>query len=276
MRKLTPTSFRRRSGPILTLVAMLFAASAVSAQERNTLRKVEIVGFQRLSSDQILAATGLKVGDPIDASMVEGAAEKLMRTGWFQSVDYRVRNAEGDTIVIFEVVEKAAATNASAGQTFGQVNWSGNLALSNQELSGAFGLRSGDPAPQAKIDEGLERIRKAYARRGYIDAEISEVTRNPDTRGTNYQFAIREGRQYRMGLLTIGGLTPAETRQLQNKWMLAPGAVFDGSYSEQFRTTVLRPFVASRTQRTGARAKFEIDTKPDPQKRTADVVITFK
>jgi outer membrane protein assembly factor BamA len=257
-------------------IAMLLASAAISAQERTTLRKVEILGLQRRSPDQIIATSGLKVGDPIDASMIDAAADKLMRSGWFQSVDYRVRTADSDATVVFEVVEKVAAISVAAAETLGQVVWTGNAALSSEVLSTAFGLRGGELAPQTKIDEGLDRIRKAYARRGYIGAEITDVTRNPDGRRTNYQFTIREGQQYQMGVLTVTGLNGVDTRSLRGKWTLAAGTVFDDSYLDNFRTTVLRQFVASRTQRTGIRSKFEINTTPDTQKQTVDVIITFK
>jgi len=256
-------------------IAMLLTSAAISAQERTTLRKVEILGLQKRSPDQVIATSGLKVGDLIDASMIDAAADKLMRSGWFQSVDYRVRNAEDGATVVFEVVEKVAAINVAAGETLGRVTWSGNTALSGEELSTAFGLRAGGPAPQTKLDEGLGRIRSAYARRGYINAQI-DVTRNPDGGRANYQFTIREGQQYRMGVLTVTGLNGVDTRSLRGKWTLATGAVFDDSYLEQFRTTVLRQFVASRTQRTGIRSKFEIISNPDSQKQTVDVIITFK
>ncbi|MGZ5437890.1 MAG: POTRA domain-containing protein [Pyrinomonadaceae bacterium] len=269
----------RNSERLLVLVAagiaMLLASAAVSAQERTTLRKVEIHGLQRRSPDQVIAMTGLKVGDLIDASMLDAALDRLMRSGWFQSVDYRVRNADGDSTVIFEVMEKVAAISVAA-ETLGQVVWSGNAALSSEDLSTAFALRAGDPAPQAKIDEGLGRIRKAYASRGYINAQVTDVMRRPDAGRTNYQFTIREGPQYRMGVLTITGLNGIETRSLRGKWTLGAGAVFDDSYLDNFRTTVLRPFVASRTQRTGIRSKLEVNTNPDIQKQTVDVIITFK
>ena len=270
----------RNSERLLVLVAagiaMLLASAAISAQERTTLRKVEILGLQRRSPDQVIATSGLKVGDLIDASMIDAAADKLMRSGWFQSVNYRVRNADGGSTVVFEVMEKVAAISVAAAEPFGQVVWSGNAALSSEDLSTAFGLRAGDPAPQAKIDEGLGRVRSAYARLGYINAQVTDVTRNPDGRRTNYQFTIREGQQYRMGVLTVTGLDGVDTRSLRGKWTLAAGAVFDDSYLEQFRTTVLRQFVASRAQRTGIRSKFEVNTNPDSQKQTVDVIITFK
>jgi outer membrane protein assembly factor BamA len=270
----------RNRGRFLVLMAsgitMLLASAAISAQERTTLRKVEIHGLQRRSPDQVVATSGLKVGELIDASMIDAAAARLMRSGWFQSVDYRVRTADSDTTVVFEVREKVAAVSVAAAETFGQVVWRGNAALSSEELSTAFGLRAGDLAPQAKIDEGLSRVRSAYARLGYINAQVIDVTRNLEGRRASYQFTIREGRQFRMGALTVTGLNGVDTRSLRGKWTLAAGAVFDDSYLEQFRTTVLRQFVASRTQRTGIRSTFEVNTTPDTQKQTVDVIITFK
>ena len=262
--------------PLAAGIVTLLASAAISAQERTTLRKVEILGLQRRSPDQVIATSGLKVGEPIDASMIDAAAVRLMRSGWFQSVDYRVRTADSDTTVVFEVMEKVAAISAAAAETFGQVLWSGNAALSGEELSTAFGLRAGDLTPQAKIDEGLGRVRSAYARLGYINAQVTDVTRTPEGGRTNFRFTIREGPQYRMGVLTVTGLDGVETRSLRGKWTLAAGAVFDDSYLEQFRTTVLRQFVASRAQRTGIRSKFEVNTTPDLQKHTVDVIITFK
>lgn len=258
-------------------VIVLFTAGATPiarGQDKTTLRKVEILGLQRQSADQVLAVTGLKVGDTVDRSMLDVAANKLMRTGWFKSVDYRVQTSDNETNIVFEVVEKTPVINVAA-ETLGQVSWAGNAALSQPDLSNAFGLRAGEPAPQTKIDQGLDRVRKAYGRRGYVSAEVA-VTRELVGRRLNLQLAVREGPQFRMGVLTVAGLNAVDTRYLRGKWTLAPNTVFDDSYVEQFSTTVIRPFVAGRTQRTGIRSTFEINTKPHFQKQTVDVIITFK
>jgi outer membrane protein assembly factor BamA len=276
----THCSVRNRGSRLFLVaagMAMLLTSAAISAQERTTLRKVEILGLQQRSPDQVIATSGMKVGEPIDASMIDAAADKLMRSGWFQSVDYRVRTADSDTTVIFEVVEKSPRSSTATGDVFGDVVWSGNSALSNQELDAAFGLRPGDSASLPNIDKGLAGVRAAYGRRGFINVDI---TGNGGvvaaTQRVTYQFTIREGQQYRMGVLTVTGLNGVDTRSLRGKWTLAAGAVFDDSYLEQFRTTVLRQFVASRTQRTGIRSRFEVNTQPDTQNRTVDVIITFK
>lgn len=263
--------------PLVAAAVLLVLGTNAGAQQRSTLRKIEILGLQRLSADQVITATGLKVGDSLEPSMVDAAADKLMRSGWFQTVDYRVRTAESDTTVIFNVVEKSASPSTAAREVLGQLSWSGNTVLSSQELEAAFGLRPGDSASLANLDQGMSGVRKAYGHLGFINMEISRAaTQNQLTRRTDYHFTIREGQKYRMGVLSIAGLPPTDSRLLSSQWKLAPNAIFDDSYLEQFRTAVLRPFVAERTQRTGVRSRFEINTKPDLQKHTVDVIITFK
>ena len=264
--------------PIVVGCLIVFATtqSSVHAQERTTLRRVEVTGLQRLSPQEVVASTGLRVGDLIDARMIDEAASKLMNSGLFKSVNYRVQTTDADTTVIFEVAEKAGTSTGPATEVLGNVSWSGNRAFSNQELASAFGLRAGDPATRTKIDAGLNAVRQAYARRGYISVKITESTVREADRRASYQFTITEGRQYRMGALTIAGLAAADTRTLKSKWMLASGAIYDDSYMDQYRNTVIRPFVTSRAQRTGAPLKFEINTKPDTQKQTVDVIVTFR
>ncbi len=281
MHRVVPQNFRRDISRLLIVVGCFisFAAaqSAAQAQQKTTLRRVEIIGLQRLSPDQVIASTGLRVGDLIDARTIDAAAARLMNSGWFKSVNYRVQTADSESTVIFEVAEKAGTSNPPATSDIVEnVSWSGNRALTNQELANAFALRAGDAATRPKVDQALDAVRKAYARNGYINAKITESNTRDANRGVNYQFTISEGTQYHMGVLTITGLTPADTRTLKSKWTLAGEAIYDDSYLDQYRATVIRPFVASLAQRTGARSKFEISTKPDTQKQTVDVTITFQ
>lgn len=239
-----------------------------------TLRKIEFIGLQRLSSDQVIQSTGLQLGQNINGAIIDAAADKLMKSGLFRAVSYRIRTADSDMTVTFEVQEKAGAP---AADVLGQVQWSGNLVLSNQELSTTLAMKSGDPANRAKIDQGIEAVRKAYARKGYVAAQVLESsTRDTISQRTNLQFTIREGQQYRMGSLIIAGLSPGDTQFLKAKWTLAAGAVFDDSYLDDYRSTVIRPFVTARTQRTGVRSKFDVATRPNAQKQTVDVLVTFK
>lgn len=258
------------------LLSLAFGAT-VRGQQQTTLRRIEVLGLQRTSSDQVVQISGLQLGQTIDARRIDAAADKLMQSGLFKRVSYRVRSEDYDLTLIFELEEKAAGAVATTGDVLGQVTWNGNRALSNQDLAMAFALRSGDAASRDKIDHAIEAVRKAYARRGYINANLGQTSsRDAATQRVNYQFTVNEGQQYRMGAFSVVGLSPADARQLKSKWTLAADAIYDDGYLDQFRSTVVRPFVATLAQRTGTRSKFEASTKPDPQKQTVDVIITFR
>jgi outer membrane protein assembly factor BamA len=261
---------------VVGLLAFLCCATLSAAQAQNTLRKIEIVGLQRLAPDQVIQSSGLQVGQTVDQSMIEAASDKLMKSGLFRSVSYRVRSADNETIVIFEVVENPPGAQTRSAP-LGQVTWLNNQVFSREELSAIFGLQPGQPGSRTQIDQGLEAVRKAYAKKGYITTSIFEVKAvDVPTGRTNYRFTVQERAQYRMGALIITGLTPADRLQLKSKWTLAGGAIFDDSYPDQFKQNTVRPFVAAMTGRTGVRTKFDFETKPDVRKQTVDVVINFR
>jgi outer membrane protein assembly factor BamA len=208
--------------------------------------------------------------------MIEAASDKLMKSGLFYSVSYRVRNADNETTVIFQVVENPPRVPIRSAP-LGEVTWLNNQVFTSAELSVLFGLQSGQPGSRAQIDQGLDAVRKAYAKKGYVAASIFEVKSVDVLTGrTNYRFTVSEGAQYRMGALIITGLPPADRQQLKSKWVLAGGAIFDDSYLDEFKQNTVRPFAAAMTSPARTRAKYDFETRPDVRKQTVDVVINFR
>jgi len=157
-------------------------------------------------------------------------------------------------------------------------DWNGNQSLSAPELSAALGMKTGEIADGSKIDAGLKEVRKAFARKGHIDARVRESSQFDDSaHWVSYQFSITEGPQYRMGTLVINGLAPDLTQNLKESWTLQSGAVFDESYVEDFRLNAMPKFIGTQMQRSLAfHATAQTVTRPDAQKLTVDVIITFK
>ena len=247
-----------------------------AAQTQSTLRKIEIVGLQRLSPDEVIRSSGLQVGQTVDSSIIEVASDKLIKSGLLRSVSYRVRTADNETTLIFDVVENPPGTQTRSGP-LGQVTWINNQVFSSAELSAVSGLQPGQSRSRAQIDQGLEAVRKLYAKKGYIAATIFEIKSvDAPTGRTNYRFTIQEGAQYRMGALIITGLPPADREQLKSKWTLPGGAIFDDSYLDEFKQNTVRPFATAMTSRSRIRAKYDFETKPDVRKQTVDVVINFR
>jgi len=157
-------------------------------------------------------------------------------------------------------------------------DWSGNQSLPATELAAALGMKTGEIADGSKIDAGLKEVRKAYGGKGYLVVRIKESSQFDDSaHWVSYQFAVSEGPQYHMGALIINGLAPDLTQNLKESWTLQPGAVFDESYVEDFRLNAVARFIGTQMQRSLAfHATAQTVTRPDPQKLTVDVIITFK
>lgn len=118
---------------------------------------------------------------------------------------------------------------------FGGVVWSGNAVLSRGDLDKLLPLRPHDPADGMKIEALWEEVRDEYARRGYLDADVTpHAVFDDGAKGVAYSVAISEGPQYHMGKLTLSGLSAEGERRIRLAWKLPPGAVFDEKVYEDF------------------------------------------
>ncbi len=423
-------------GPVL-LCLLIVISSPCSAQNQTTLRRIEFVGLKKMTVPQAIKASGLKVGDPFSPAIADAAADKLMQSGLFKKLGYRVRTADNDATIIFDVEEasrnlpvvfenfvwfseeemartirldvpffdgtapeagtttdKIAAalqrllgqkqingrvehmpyTNMATGRqeilftvegvkipvcsvhfpganaiseaelikasqpllkmnysrkdagtfaehalfplyrhigylraqfkqptatveegrcpggvaftipvdeglvySWGSADWTGNQAVLNEDLNEALGMKPGELADGLKIDKGLMEVRKAFGHRGYISAGVKESSEFDDaSRRVSYRFTINEGQRYFMGNVIVNGLPEAEVERLRAKWTLGSNAVFDESYLDEFRVKGLREFMTGLIQRTGARAKVEVEMRPTASKQIVDVIISFK
>lgn len=93
------------------------------------------------------------------------------------------------------------------------------------------------------------------------------------TRRAVFEIAIAEGPQFRMGTLEFVGLAERDAANLQKKWRLKAGDVFDASSAEQFESDEIFPL----NRREPASAKrVAMEMRGDPEKRTVDVRIVLK
>lgn len=152
-----------------------------------------------------------------------------------------------------------------------KAEWEGNQAIPAQDLEKSLGMRSGELADGLKIDSGLDSVRGAYGKQGYIGLRLTLAPDFDDaTRRVTYRINLNEGPQYHMGSLTISGLSEGDTRRLKEKWKLQPGAVYDASYLSDFVKKVVGLERATMGKRIESAARI------DRQKLTVDVSIDIK
>ncbi|HLM58361.1 MAG TPA: POTRA domain-containing protein [Pyrinomonadaceae bacterium] len=163
--------------------------------------------------------------------------------------------------------------------TWEKSEWAGNQSLQAQELDAALGMRQREVAGSVKIEKGLNAVRKAYGRKGFLFARISPAAAFDDTgRTVSYRFAVEEGPQFRMGDVRIEGLPEAETNNLRGRWRILHGEVYDEGYLDQFVKKNVGEFFGELIRQGRPLPKLNISAsmKPDREKRTVDVTITFK
>jgi len=97
----------RAPGVTLVFIYLISFATVVSAQQSMRLERIQIVGLKRLTSDQVIALSGLQTGQAVDATALDAASAKLLQSGLFRRLGYRVRSANGAATVTFEVEESA-------------------------------------------------------------------------------------------------------------------------------------------------------------------------
>src|SRR5229473_3215044 len=89
------------------LLAALWSPAICAAQKPARLIKIEVVGSKRVTPEQVIATSQLQIGQTVDPAVLDAAADRLMQSGLFKALSYRVRTADDEAIVIFEVEEAA-------------------------------------------------------------------------------------------------------------------------------------------------------------------------
>ncbi|MFN2577786.1 MAG: POTRA domain-containing protein [Pyrinomonadaceae bacterium] len=88
---------------------LAFLMLPVAAQQRQTLSRLEFAGLKRLTREQVVEMSGLKIGQTIDQNVLDAAAGELLKSGLFRKLAYRVRSSSpgNQAVVTFEVEESA-------------------------------------------------------------------------------------------------------------------------------------------------------------------------
>jgi outer membrane protein insertion porin family len=99
--------------PLLLLALLVQLASlapCVSGQQAApakslVLGQVEFMGLRRLTQEQALAISGLQPGDPFSEALIDEGARKLMDSGLFARLGYRVKSTGNQVHVTIQVEE---------------------------------------------------------------------------------------------------------------------------------------------------------------------------
>jgi outer membrane protein insertion porin family len=200
--------------------------------ERPTVSRINFVGNSGVRRNELLETITIKVNDAINQAKMhvdeQAVIAKYLEKGY---PDIKVRTetqASGDSgiILTFYITEGEKI----AIQEF---RFEGNNIFSTRTLRGQLSLKAKtliNPGAfqEAKLIADRAAITQYYHDRGYIDAEVLDVTRevNRDAKGNNnliLTFRIYEGRLYTFGEITFEGNQIFSTEQLSALIRSKPG-----------------------------------------------------
>ncbi len=217
------------------------------------------------------AISGVAVGVPYSETRMRQLLENSIRPLYEARGRLRVAfpsvQAEKSPVVDGVVV----TVEVSEGDTYalGEVSFAGE-GVPLDELREAADFHSGEPANFSAIAEGLERIRKALGRRGYLRAGV-EVEREIRDEGKTVDLRVRvsPGPQFTFGKLIIQGLDINAEAAVRRLWTLKPGAPFDASYPDLFLERIREGGVFDNLRKT----KSVLTVLEES--RTVDVTLIF-
>jgi hypothetical protein len=152
--------------------------------------------------------------------------------------------------------------------TFRSTDPSDVLFLSEAELRSLVPLQDGEPFSSSKLELAFDQLRKAYVAQGYVDFVPSPEMRFDNT---NHQIAIvlelDQGRQYRIGAITVRGLSPPLENELREK--LQSGDVLDSQLINDF-------YDAHRSALPEDASVADVEMHKDIRAGTVDLVFDFR
>jgi outer membrane protein insertion porin family len=173
---------------IAIVSALLVLAGVVSlyaqGHDSNVILRIDIVGNRKIGKDAILAVVQSKVGKPLDMETVQDDLKAIYRLGYFNDVQADVKSYSNGKILTFFVVEKPYVV---------RIFFKGNKELKRDELSSTLAGLKFTVLNKAKILKAIEKLKAAYADKGYYDAKIDYRVESLQGNEAAIHFDIEEG-----------------------------------------------------------------------------------
>lgn len=153
----------------------------------------------------------------------------------------------------------------------GGIAWSGNNALSPDDLGRQVHLETGKPANGVELDRDLSGVAELYGTHGYLTAHTEPVPSFDDaSRTVNYRIEVSEGAQYHMGQLQVLGIDGEHADLLKHHSKVRPGDPFNASYWRSFLVTN-----AADIPSEAHAWKKQVKTEMRQESKTVDVTVIF-
>jgi outer membrane protein assembly factor BamA len=253
------------SGSIGTVSSLVFRVDGIS----QPIKRIAFSGEAAVSDQQLSAASATLANQDFSVTNVAAYASAALIPLYYQR-GYLRSQFERPRVTLIEANSKGPLTPVALTLPVVEGNqyfwkgalWSGNQALSADELAKSLAMNQPEVANQEKIDAGFVNVRKAYLSRGYINVRITPVRNLDDVvKLASYSVQVDEGAQFRMGQVYFDGVPDRAAAALLKKWKLKPGDIYDANYPVEFlQKTAPQEVVQAGSSYHNSTMKPELDS----------------
>lgn len=209
------------------LLTLLPAASSAQAPPAQSIKldRIEFKGLERVKEPEALEKSGLRVGQSVDIDAVEAAANRLLESGLFTNLSYKLKGTTDKSALTFEVIERKWTMPV----LFDNFVW-----FTAEELTSAVRRRLpafDGTAPEAGgVTEQIKQALEELLRERKIEGAV-EYTLSADASGRRVEhlFSVK-GPGLRVCKLSFTGARAVPEELLVTK----SGGIFDNDYSRAY------------------------------------------
>ncbi|MDA7846894.1 outer membrane protein assembly factor BamA [Amylibacter sp.] len=181
---------------IMSLLILLFLSFSIlptkSFSQEGTISSIVVDGNKRITSETIIAISNVEKGASYSPSQLNSALQLIKKSTFFKSVTVSFEN----NVLMINVVENP---------TINTINFEGNSALQDKNLSDLIFSRERQTLSISKTEKDADAIASAYSDTGRISASITpKIVELSDNR-VDLIFEISEGRIIEVEKITFTG-----------------------------------------------------------------------
>jgi outer membrane protein insertion porin family len=165
------------------LFILLILVVPVIAQQR-LIKKIVIIGSERISREMILHEIKSKVGEPLSLKKVHEDVKAIYLLGYFRDVQVDVSETDEGVVLTFVVIEKPLIEN---------VIISGNKKLSSKDIEEVIEVKRDAILDLGKVRSSVNEIKKLYTTKGYYGNEVEYRVELIEANKAVVHFDITEG-----------------------------------------------------------------------------------
>lgn len=246
--------------------------AGASASENNSttvLREVKAEGLKTFTDEQVIALSGLQIGQQVGRDDLQGAADKLVQSGVFAHVKYNFQSRADGLVVTFHVDE---ADRMPA--YFDNLPWFTDGEL-NDAIRAKLDFYNGTlPGAGAVVEQAANAVSQFLATHGLQAAVEHQVVANPNGEGTIQEFHI-EGGSLSIASLNFSDATLNTSKVVQQQLAELKGKPYSRMAIDLFLTEQIRPIYQKQGYLRARLGPPEIRLTGNPNQKLPEKIPVF-